>query len=186
MFQWSMYYLSFTPLWVSILFINAMSLIHGTSNRVTEIISFIIIPVLFLVSLRIMKKGFEFSKINTVKYYIEKATEEKLATMEFLATFIFPLFAFDFPKWEGMILFCFFFMVFGFLCVRHNYFCTNVVMEIFGYRTFICNLKNDHGIIIEGKIISRRELRTLTNGEGLYVRRLNNEYLLDCYKKRER
>ena len=186
MFQWSMYYLSFTPLWLSILFKNAMSIAHGTNYPYTERISFVIIPVIFMVSFIIMTKGFEPSKKNAVRYHIERVEEEKLVTMEFLATFIFPLFAFDFSKWEGILLFALFFLIFGFLCVRHNYFCTNIVLEIFGYRTYICKLRNDHGISLKRKIISQRELRALNFGESLYVRKLNNEYMLDCYRKLRR
>lgn len=178
-----MYYLSFTPLWLSILFINTMSIVHGTDYPYTERISFVIIPVIFIASFIIMKKGFDPSKKNAVKYHVERVKEEKLATMEFLATFIFPLFAFDFSKWEGILLFALFFLLFGFLCFRHNYFCTNVVLEILGYRTYVCELRNDHGLLLERKIISQRELRALNPGKSLYIRKLNNEYMLDCHRK---
>lgn len=181
-FQWSMYYLSFTPLWISILFLNTMSLVHGEQSRGTEITSLIAIPLVFIFAVIIMFHGLKPKKVGSKKYEIEEANEEKLLTAEFLASFIIPLFVFDFATWEGMALFGFFFVVFGFLCVRHNYFCTNIMLDVFKYRIYDCKLIDGQEVELSQKVISRRNLK-LCIGAFIYARALNNDYCYDCYEK---
>lgn len=181
-FEWCMYYLSFTPLWVSILFINTMSFIHGAKHVWTEIISLILIPVGLFMSIIILKNSLTPTKENSYKFTLKYASEEKLATAEFLASFIVPLFAFDFTKWESMILFVFFYFVFGYLCVRHNYFCTNIVLDLFGYKIYDCKLSDTPGVIVSTKVISRRNLKAC-EGMTVYAKGLNNDYYYDCYQK---
>lgn len=182
MLQWSMYYLSFTPLWISIIFIEVMSLIHVTDSLWTEKIALIAIPVFFFAALIVMVRGLRTTKIGSQRYRIKEAREEKLITAEFLATFIIPLFTFDFTTWEGMGLFGFFFLVFGWLCVRHNYFCTNIMLDVLRYRIYEFKLVDSQNIEIERKIISKRDLRLCT--EIIYVRGINNDYSVDCFEKR--
>lgn len=179
--QWSMYYLSFTPLWVSVLFMEIMSLRHGAEYRGTEIVSLVLIPVIFIIAVFKMKNGLKPTKTGAVKYELEEAVEEKLVTAEFLATFIIPLFAFDFTTWEGMVLFGFFFLVFGWLCVRHNYFCTNIMLDVFNYRIYECKMVDGQEVEIERKIISKRNLK-LCQGTYIYSKGLNNDYGFDCFE----
>lgn len=184
LFQWSMYYLSFAPLWVSAIFIDVMSLVRGTESPWVERLSITIIPVFFIISTAIMLIKFRPIKIGSDKKNLERAKEEKLITAEFLATFIIPLLAFDFTTWEGMALFLFFFIVFGCLCVRHNYFCTNIMLDVFGYRIYDCKVVDNHDVKSETKIISKRNLSLVTAaGMTIYVKGLNNDYGFDCFKK---
>lgn len=178
-FQWSMFYLSFVPLWISVLFQDIMSLIHGTESPLTEIISICLIPLLFFFTLHIMRKGLKPSVNETQMYYIDAAEEEKFLTAEFLFTYILPLFAFDFTSWEGVVLFGIFFTIFGCLCVRHNYFCTNVMLDVMKYRIYDCELTDSNDIPVKCKVISKRYLRTQV-GEGIFLKRLNNDYSLHC------
>lgn len=180
-FQWSMYYLSFTPLWVSVIFIEIMSLWHGAEYKGTEIVSLVLIPVVFIVAIIMMRRGLKPTKTGAVKYELEEAVEEKLVTAEFLATFIIPLFAFDFTTWEGMALFGFFFLVFGWLCVHHNYFCTNIMLDAFKYRIYECKLVDGQEVEIERKIISKRNLK-LCQDTYIFAKGLNNDYGFDCFE----
>lgn len=178
-FQWSMFYLSFVPLWICVLFQDAMSLIHGTASPWVELISICLIPSLFFVAVHFMKKGLKPSASETQMYHIDTVEEEKLLTAEFLFTFVFPLFVFDFTAWEGIVLFGIFFIIFGCLCVRHNYFCTNVMLDVMKYRIYNCELTDANDVPVKYKIISKRYLRTQA-GEGILLKQLNNDYSLDC------
>lgn len=99
-------------------------------------------------------------------------------TAEYLLSYILPLFAFDFTVWNGVVLFLIFFTTLGFLCIKHNYFSVNIILEIAEFRFYNCILKNEDGIESEQIIISRRRL-TGCIGEELYLKALNNEYKLD-------
>lgn len=180
LFQWSMYYLSFTPLWVSIIFLNIVSLVYETQDWGTEIVSLVVVPVFFVFSLIVMLCGLRPKTIGTTDYdLLEDATENKFVTAEFLATYIIPLIGFDFSTWKGMLLFVFFFLVFGYLCVRHNYFCTNIMLDVFKYRIYNCKLVDKYNVQVEQKVISKRELK-LIQGESVRIKKLNNDYSLDC------
>ena len=178
-FQWSMFYLSFVPLWLCVLFQDMMSLIHKTEWPKTEIISICLIPFLFIIALYHMKKGLKPSTSETQMFHIDVVEEEKFLTAEFLFTFIFPLFAFDSTSWEGVVLFCIFFAIFGCICVRHNYFCTNVMLDVMKYRIYNCELTDANDVPVKYKVISKRYLRTQA-GEGILLKQLNNDYCLDC------
>ena len=174
-----MFYLSFVPLWICVLFQDMMSLFHRTGSSRIEKISICLIPFCFLVALSYINKGLKPSTSETQLVYIETVEEEKFATAEFLFTFIVPLLAFDFTTWEGVVLFCIFFAVFGCICVRHNYFCPNVMLDVMKYRIYNCELTDANDVLVKYKIISKRYLRTKA-GEGILLKQLNNEYCLDC------
>lgn len=178
-FQLSMYYLSFSPLWVSILFIEAMSIVHKADNIGVEILSIIFIPIFFIIALTIVKKNIKVSVVGSTEYVLCKAKEEKLMTAEFLGAYVIPLFAFDFVSWEGMLLFLFFFCVFGYLCIHHNYFCTNIVLDILKYRIYDCELTDMNGISSNIRVISTRNMR-LHYTDAICLRKMNNEYSIDC------
>lgn len=91
---------------------------------------------------------------------------------------ILPLFAFDFTTWDGVVLFLVFFSTLGFLCIKHNYFSVNIVLELAGFKFYTCTLINEDNIEIESSIISRRELAA-KKGDELYLKSLNNEYKLN-------
>ena len=91
--------------------------------------------------------------------------------------YIFPLFAFDFTHWDGIVLFLIFYGVFGWQCISHKYLCVNVILDIVGYKAYECRL-NDSGVEIEKKILSKRKLRSLLNHDIVYTS-INNDYVID-------
>lgn len=179
MFQWSMFYLAFTPLWVSVIIQDILSLARKTESPVTEWINIGVLPVAFIISLIIMKKELKPSTTETQHYHLEAAEEEKFLTAEFLFTYIFPLFAFDFTTWNGVLLFGIFFIIFGWLCNRHNYFITNIMLDVFKYRIYSCELLDDNEVPVMKKVISKKYLRTNV-GDSIFLKQLNNDYSLEC------
>ena len=71
--------------------------------------------------------------------------------------------------------------MFGWLCIKHNYLCVNVVLEIMKYKIYDCECVNMDKIKYEKKILSNRRLIEQSNTTVL-TRRINNEYLFDCGK----
>ena len=105
------------------------------------------------------------------------AQEEKTITAEFLLSYILPLFAFDFRTWDGTFLFLIFFIVFGWLCIRHNYFCVNIVLEASKYRFYKCEKENEDGVPSTRVVISRQKLNKYI-GQSIKMAGFNNEYML--------
>ena len=95
-------------------------------------------------------------------------------TAEFLISYVLPLFAFDFTKWDGVILFILFFGVFWFLVHRHKYFCTNIALEICKYRVYECELKQ-YNQVIHKRVVSRNELDGMV-GKKIRTRKYNNDF----------
>lgn len=179
LFLFSLYYISFAPLWLSVLFIDIKSCVENHDNLWAEkiSISFIIICTLIcliVLFIELCTNG----KESTVRENLIQAKEEKTITAEYLLSYILPLFAFDFTVWNGVVLFLIFFVTLGFLCIKHNYFSVNIVLEMANFRFYTCILKNGDGIETEQIVISYRRL-TGCIGEELYLKSLNNEYKLD-------
>lgn len=174
-----LYFTSFFPLWLSILFIDVMSCCENSNNIWTERISISIILIVSFISFIILLFVFsKKSKEGCAKVMIKDVTEDKTITSEYLLSYILPLFAFDFTRWDQVVLFLIFFLILGFLCIRHNYFSVNVWLEFLNYKMYTCNLENEDGIVIRKKIISHRIL-SVHKGEDIYLKSLNNEIKLD-------
>lgn len=97
----------------------------------------------------------------------------------------------DLTKWandlmsyatDQVVLFLVFYLTLGFLCVRHNFFSVNIMLELAHFRFYSCGLKNEDNQETEQTIISHRRLNNCV-GETLYLRSLNNEYKLDIEQK---
>ena len=173
MFQLSMFFLSFSPLWLSIVFIDAKNLICGTAYPWTERISIACIVLGVIISLPIMVKRLKGNHAQNKKQVeIKTAKEEKFLIAEFLMAYIFPLFAFDFTQWDGVALFLIFFLIFCWQCIRHSYLCVNVILDWMHYRGYECEME-DKTII---KVLSRRNL--LAEKKLCYTA-INNDYVLD-------
>lgn len=180
-FQLSMYYLSFTPLWFTVILMDIFSMVNGESSLWTEYISIPLIIVVFIFAIASVRKGLNPERRdNTQEYQLESAKEEKFLAAEFLMSFVLPLFAFDFTKYQSVLLFLVFFLIFGALCIRHNYFCVNVVLEAMRYKVYDCTYQTFDEVLIEKKIISKRPLPQC-GGDIFRIRSLNNEYMLDCF-----
>lgn len=178
-FSLSLYHTSFAPLWISIIFIDIKSCIESTSNRWTEYISIGCILISCLIALIVLLGALcTGGKEGTIPQTLVYATEEKSITAEYLLSYILPLFAFDFTQWSQVVLFLIFYLTLGFLCVRHNYFSVNIILEIANFRFYICKVENEDRQVLEQRIISHRRLNGCI-GETLYLKSINNEYKLD-------
>lgn len=179
LFFFSLYFTSFTPLWLSVLFIDIKSCIENSQSTVIEFYSIIVILIIWLISILIIKMVL-FSKYEegTTRFILNSVKEEKSIASEYLLSYILPLFAFDFTKWDSVILFLIFFVTLAFLCIRHNYFSVNIVLEILKYQVYTCKIENDDQISVTTSIISRKSLMA-KKGEEIRLKALNNEYKLD-------
>ena len=179
LFFFSLYFTSFTPLWLSVLFIDIKSCIENSQSTVIEFYSIIVILIIWLISILIIIMVL-FSKYEegTTRFILNSVKEEKSIASEYLLSYILPLFAFDFTKWDSVILFLIFFVTLAFLCIRHNYFSVNIVLKILKYQVYTCEIENDDQIRITTSIISRKNLMA-KKGEEIRLKALNNEYKLD-------
>lgn len=182
-FFFSLYFTSFAPLWVSILFIDIKSCIENTGNLWTEIISIGCIAVFSLLCTFILIRTLcTKNSSGTSPHTLISAKEDKALTAEYLLSYILPLFIFDFTQWSQVVLFLIFFLTLGFLCIRYNYFTTNIILEIASFRAYDCILKNEDKNYIDKYVISRQRLNTCV-GNTLHLKSLNNEYQLDTSQK---
>ena len=178
-FSFCLFHTSFFPLWISILFIDIKSCIENTKNLWTEYISIGCIAISFAISLIVLSVNFcTKSKESTTQYKLIAVTEEKNMTTDYLMSYILPLFSFDFTKWSNVVLFSFFYLTLCFLCIRHNYFSINVVLELVNYRFYTCKIENGDKVQLEQRIISKRYM-TGCIGNNLFLKSLNNEFKLD-------
>ena len=178
----SMYYLSFSPLWISIIFIDVISIYNNAAQTRTEKCSIIIILIAFIVSLIVLMLSFNKNdRDGAQEFSIDSIQEEKTITAEYLLSYILPLFAFDFTVWHQVVLFLLFFVTLGFLCIRHNYFSVNVLLEVIGYYFYRCNLKNEDGKLVQKTVVSREKLINHKT-EKIVIRPINNEYSFDLTK----
>lgn len=176
--SFSMYYLSFVPLWITILFIDIKSIIVGGGYKWTEIISIIAILTFLLISLIVLFVKFNSKNDERYMFTIRDAKECKTITSEYLISYILPLFAFDFTLWDEVVEFMIFFIVLGFLCIYHNNFSVNIILELLQYRFYECSLINADNIEVE-KIIISRDILSTNKGGIINVKVINNEYSLD-------
>lgn len=177
--SFSLFYLSFTPLWISIIFVDAMSLVKGSTAVWTEIISIASIVVVMLCCLIVLVCIFNSKNRDGVqKYRIAAVREEKSITVEFLLSYILPLFAYDFTLWEGVVLFLVFFITLGVLCIKHNYFCVNIVLELLGYGFYQCDLINEDDVKFTKTVISKKKLNGCIS-TTIAIRSINNEFSVE-------
>lgn len=173
-----MFFLSFCPLWISVLFIDIKSIYEGNLNLWTEIISILLIVIATIISLVVLLCELNPQNANNKQAYILiSAKDEKTITAEYLLSYILPLFAFDFTVWHEVILFLIFFAVFAFLSIRHNHFSVNVLLELMQYRFYSCELENEDGISINKIVVSKETLSAQVGGT-ISARAINNEYVV--------
>ena len=110
----SMFFMSFLPLWFSIILIDVISIYKSNSVLLVETISIIGILVLIVISIFILGLTLDIKNRNGIqKYYLIKVEEEKSISAEFLLSYVLPLFAFDFTQWWSSS-FPYFFPIFSF------------------------------------------------------------------------
>ena len=186
MIYFSFYFLSFLPLWISIVIIDLVNLLfYKNEHPWTERISIVTIIILFFVSLLFQKKLLENKSKQGVEYYtLESANEEKLKVSDYIITYVLPLLAFDFTKWEEMFLFIIIFSILGYLYIQHNVFQSNLILEVMGYRIYHCIMLTEKGCggvqeEVDKYVVSKNNLNGST--KKIQTRKINNEYHIDIY-----
>ena len=175
-FLFKMYFLSFIPLWVTVLFVDIKSMIDNQDNICTEIISVVLILLgCFVCWITPIEKHKTFS---VEKYELSAVKECKTVNSEFLLSYILPLFAFDFTQWDGVVQFLIFFIILGYLCIRHNYFSVNIVLELKGFKLYECTLINSDGMEIDRMVISKQPL-SVKKGDDVELKTINNDIFID-------
>lgn len=178
-----MFFISFCPLWISVLFIDAKNIYERNPNLWTEIISISLLLITTIISFVVLMRELNPRNSNDQQEYrIVFAKEEKTITAEYLLSYILPLFAFDFTVWHEVILFLIFFAVFAFLSIRHNHFSVNVLLELMGYRFYYCELENEDCISIN-KIVISKDILSAQVGGSILARALNNEYVVKLSRR---
>ncbi len=193
-FLLAIYYISFAPLWLSVLIINGKSLFWGGSEDIKiEVVGSIFIIFLMCISwcyVWIQLKQKEMEQDNLHEYEVKSICEQKNTTVEFMLSYVLPLFAFDFTRWDGMLLFLIFFVVFGYLTVKHRIFSVNIILEIMRYHIYDCAVEvlniHESADSKEGKrinllILSKRDIVDIY-GTIISVSSINNDIKLDMGK----
>lgn len=142
LFKLAMFVTSFIPLWITVIFINSLSIINNDLNLWTESVSIGAIIIVNLLSILIIFKSIKSIKVSEYKSYkILEVKQEKGITSEFLLSYVLPLFAFDFTRWDGVVQFLIYFIVLAFLCIRNNNVYANLIFEIRKYKFYDCELQ---------------------------------------------
>lgn len=175
----SMFFLSFAPLWVSVLFMDIKSIVENETPLYTEWISICTIMVFSLISILVLFKSLSIKNRKGIqKYRLIAVGEQKSITAEYLLSNILPLFAFDFTEWDKVVLFLVYFLTLGYLCIKHNQLSVNIVLELFHYRFYLCEMETEDSVPVTKYVISKEKLINHKNAR-ISTRPLNNEYSLD-------
>lgn len=177
-FLFSVYYISFFPLWFSVLFIDFTNIFFSKdTNIATEIISIYTILVVLLICLIVLQRKLEKKRSgdNCEKIKLCEVKLNKKIIIEFIFTFVLPLATFDFCTWQGVMLFIFFFfLLFYILISLFNYpmLCSLVFL---GYKMYDCKYldmdKNKH----EATFITSQRIRF---NENIIVDNISNDFYL--------
>lgn len=110
-----MYVTSFFPLWISIVFIDVVSIIEKHDvNTYTEWISMFSIILANVIAYVLIAIWLSIDGKNpSSEMRLISAKEEKRISAEFLLSYVLPLMAFDFTVWSSMIIFLFLFCLSG-------------------------------------------------------------------------
>ena len=142
LFKIAMFITSFLPLWITVLFIDTLSILQNSANLYTEIIGIVLIVLMNLLSILVIYRSMaSIQPSEYKKYRVIEAKQEKGLTSEFLLSYVLPLFAFSFTTWDGAIQFLIYFVVLAFLCYRNNNVYANLIFELRRYKFFDCELQ---------------------------------------------
>lgn len=204
--RYSLFFLSFAPLWVTLLFIDfkslfwnkdgsAMELLHSffceqtLKGRIgTEILSICAIllgAVISGIALYCLLRSHPDAGTSGSILLLGDAREEKTLTSEYLLGYILPLVAFDFTLWFEVAQFLFFFAVLGFLALRHHSVSCYLVLEFLDYRVYDCELRNNNGYTVRSRVISRHPLTSM-RGREILLTALNSDVSLHLRDKESR
>lgn len=160
-FRWHMHVTSFLPLWISILLIDAYSVVQFickelpfandttaflrmfAANNWLQLVSIAAVLVVSLWSLASISRflTFQSGRKNPPKATIRRADRIRTKASEFLPAYILPMIAFDFTTLLGVLLFLIYFAVLAFLCIRNHNVYTNLYLELRRYKMYACDLE---------------------------------------------
>lgn len=188
-FKWNMFFTSFLPLWISIIvndictmletglgyFSNysldgllssgMLSLISGYLIKcIIQISTILILSLGIIISIKSI--NIEINKQNKVNNpnigRIVKAKRANKLSAEFLLAYILPMIAFDYDEVKSLVLFCIYFAVLSYLCIRNNNIYTNIYLEFKKYKMYECDIKcsiiNTSKVYTDCIIISKNDL----------------------------
>ena len=177
-----MFFMSYLPLWISILFIEIVSILKEPGPFYTEYAAIFCIVLAMLVSIIVIAVQFRRgSTEGTTEQTVECAAAQKAVSAEYLLSYILPLFAFDFTYWRDAVLFLLFFITLAFLLLRHNCLSVNIALELRGYRFYQCRLRSQDGIVTDRLILTKSQLNGLIN-ETICIKNLTNDVSLGIAK----
>lgn len=144
LFKFSMFFTSFIPLWITVIFKDVLSIYSNEKYVCTEWISIILIMIVLVMSITIMIKGIKTMEKSRGYSPYKIISVEKLngLSSEYLLAYVVPLFAFDFTTWFGAVEFLVYFLILMFLCVKNNNVYSNLILEIQDYKFYNCELQN--------------------------------------------
>ncbi|MFI3114861.1 MAG: hypothetical protein R3Y12_01800 [Clostridia bacterium] len=174
-FSATLFFISFTPLWLSILFINVKSIMTSKINLYTEYISVLIILIFYVCSMCMLFVNLTNLHKKSKLFTLITAKKSKVVTSEFMLAYILPLVTFEFTQWDGVVLFSIFYFTLSYLYAKYHYFSSNIILELLGYSTFNCDAINDDEIEINTNIVSKNDLTALC-GNNIRISAINNEY----------
>ena len=177
--SFSYLFLSYLPLWLSILIIDIKNMAERQTSLVTEKCS--VIAICLVCSLSMLNLIVEYKRqkqFGSITYMIDTLHEEKSIASEYLLTYILPLSAFNFTLGYQTLLFLLFFLTVTCLSLRHNRFSANIFLEFLGYRFFVCDLKDKNGVTVSKTVISRTRLQNKRK-QNIKVCSINNECVIE-------
>lgn len=182
LFKVAMFFTAFIPLWITVLFLDAMSIADKSNCNIgSEVIGISCIIIGLLLSAIIIFCSMRGVKDRDyAKYKILAVEQEKGITSEFLLSYILPLFAFDFTRWVSVVEFLIYFLILAFLCVRNNNVYANLLFEVKKYKFFTCEMQwvaEADATPIQMTVISKKPL-TAHKGNTIEVAALNKPFYL--------
>ena len=161
-------------------YIDLMSVFyHKTQSPWTEIISVGCICIAYLISFpNMILTMWKLGKENSEQMQIKSVSEQKTASLEYMLSFVLPMFAFEFTQWETVILFILYFAVLSYLTLKHNLLVANIVFEVLHYQFYDVTVVNGYNVELTRKVISKRPLENL-QAEDIFLRSMNNGFWCD-------
>lgn len=183
LFSFCLYFTSFLPLWVAVVFQDIVSITYNKENIGTEVFSIIIICVIFIISLIVMYYKL-FKSMNDTKttWTIKEATINKSITLEYMLSVVLPLIAFDFTKWTQVVLFIIFYSTVCFLSISHKSFNPNIVLILLKYKFYNCVLENEDGKQKSTIVFSTNILTNEVN-KPVSLKDINDDFSIDMNMK---
>ena len=182
LFKYAMFFTAFIPLWITVLFLDAMSISDKTNSYIgTEVMGIGCIIIGLVVSMIVILCSMKNMTDNDYKKYrILSVEQEKGITSEFLLSYILPLFAFDFAEWMSVVEFLIYFGMLAILCTRNNNVYANILFEVKRYKFYTCEMQwgaEADTTPIQMTVISKRPL-TAYKGNTIEVAALNKPFYL--------